>query len=135
MKRAKYLCEQKRRYTIGGCTYGVFCVGHCALPPNFTSLLKPQKVALFGNRIFAVVIKTRSYWIGAYPVTQIVKSMPVMQETRLQSLEKGTATHSSVLAGRIPWTEEPVGYSPWDCKESDKTEQLRLHFILDQGRP
>ena len=50
-----------------------------------------------------------------------------MQETQLQSLdqedplEKGMATHSSILAGRIPWTEEPVGYSPWGHKESDRT--------------
>ena len=34
------------------------------------------------------------------------------------------ATHSSTLAWRIPWTEEPGGYSPWDHKESDMTEQL-----------
>ena len=34
------------------------------------------------------------------------------------------ATHSSILAWKIPWTEEPVGYSPWGCKESDTTEQL-----------
>ena len=47
-----------------------------------------------------------------------------MQETWVQSLgqedplEKGMATHSSVLAWRIPWTEEPTaGYSPWDCKK------------------
>ena len=33
-------------------------------------------------------------------------------------------THSSILAWRIPWTEEP-GYSPWDHKESDMTEQAR----------
>ena len=32
------------------------------------------------------------------------------------------ATHSSVLAWRIPWTEEPGGYSPQGCKESDMTE-------------
>ena len=34
------------------------------------------------------------------------------------------ATHSSILAWRIPWTEEPepMGYRPWGCKESDKTE-------------
>ena len=32
------------------------------------------------------------------------------------------ATHSSILAWRIPWTEEPAGYSPWDCKEVDMTE-------------
>ena len=63
--------------------------------------------------------------------------MPVMQETQLQSLdqedplEKGMATHSSILAGRIPWTEEPVGYSPWGHKESDTTEKLALHFIVD----
>ena len=35
------------------------------------------------------------------------------------SLEKGTATHSSILALRIPWTEMPGVYSPWGCKESD----------------
>ena len=34
------------------------------------------------------------------------------------------ATHFSILAWRIPWTEEPVGYSPWGCKESDTTQQL-----------
>ena len=37
-------------------------------------------------------------------------------------LEEGMATHSSVLAWRIPWTEEPEGYSPWGCKESDMSE-------------
>ena len=50
-----------------------------------------------------------------------------MQETWVQSLgqedplEKRMATHSSILAWRIPWREEPGGlYSPWGCKESDK---------------
>ena len=42
-------------------------------------------------------------------------------------LEKGKATHSSILSCRIPWTEEPVGYSPWSSKESDTTEQLSMH--------
>ena len=46
---------------------------------------------------------------------QMVKSLPAMQETQVQSpggedpLEKGTATHSSILAWKIPWTEEPGG--------------------------
>ena len=35
-------------------------------------------------------------------------------------------TQSSILAWRIPWTEEPVGYSPWGRKESDMTERLTL---------
>ena len=45
----------------------------------------------------------------------MVKNLPAMQETQVQSLtwkdplEKGMATHSSVLAWRIPWTEEPGG--------------------------
>ena len=39
-------------------------------------------------------------------------------------LEKEMASHSSILAWRIPGTEEPVGYSPWGSKESDTTEWL-----------
>ena len=48
-------------------------------------------------------------------VAQTVKNLPALQETRVQSLdqedplEKGMATHSSVLAWEIPWTEEPGG--------------------------
>ena len=48
-------------------------------------------------------------------VAQLVKNLPVMQDTLVQSLsqedplEKGMATYSSVLAWRIPWTEEPGG--------------------------
>ena len=41
-----------------------------------------------------------------------------------RSLEKRTATHSSILAWRIPWPGEPGGYSPGRCKESDATETL-----------
>ena len=45
----------------------------------------------------------------------MVKNLPAMQETRIQSLgwenplEKGMATYSSILAWRIPWTEQPGG--------------------------
>ena len=37
-------------------------------------------------------------------------------------LEEGTATHSSILAWRIPWTEEPGKLQSWGCKELDTTE-------------
>ena len=37
-------------------------------------------------------------------------------------LKEGMAIHSSILARRIPWTEEPVGYSPWGLKELDMAE-------------
>ena len=41
-------------------------------------------------------------------------------------LEEGMATHSCILAWRIPREQRClVGFSPWDCKESDTTEQLR----------
>ena len=39
-------------------------------------------------------------------------------------LKEEMATHSSVLAWRIPWTEEPGGYSPWGRKESDTAERV-----------
>ena len=48
-------------------------------------------------------------------MTQMVKNLPTMQETQVQSLgqedplEKGMATHSSILAWRILWMEEPGG--------------------------
>ena len=51
---------------------------------------------------------------GSSLVAQMVKNLPAMQETWVQSLgwedllEKGMVTHSSILAWRIPWTEEPV---------------------------
>ena len=40
------------------------------------------------------------------------------------------ATHSSILAWKIPWTEEPGGYSPWGHKELDRTEWLTLSLSL-----
>ena len=51
-------------------------------------------------------------------MAQKVKNLPVMQETQVRSLdgddplEKVMATHSRILAWRIPWTEEPGGLQP-----------------------
>ena len=62
----------------------------------------------------------------------MVKNLPTMQKAQVPSLrqedplEKGMATHSSTLAQRTPWTEEP---GPWGCKESDMTEQLKLSLF------
>ena len=52
---------------------------------------------------------------GASVVAQSIKNLPAMKETWILSLgqgdplEKGTVTHSSILAWRIPWTEESCG--------------------------
>jgi len=65
-------------------------------------------------------------------VAQTIKNLPAIQETRVQSLgqedplEKGMANLSSILAWRIPWTEEPGRLQSWACQESDVTEQLLL---------
>ena len=51
-------------------------------------------------------------------MVQMVKNSSVMQETQVPSLgqedssEKGMATHSSIVAWRIPWTKEPGGLQP-----------------------
>ena len=64
-------------------------------------------------------------------VAQMVKNLlPVMQETWVwflgweDPLEEGMATHSNIPVSRIPWTEEPGGYSPLGRKKSDVTERL-----------
>ena len=65
------------------------------------------------------------------PYSSDSKESAYSEETQVQSLggeyplENGMTAHSSILAWRIPWTQEPGGgYSLWDCRESDTTEQL-----------
>ena len=64
---------------------------------------------------------------GASLMAQTVKNLPAMHKTQVLSLGredplKGMATHSSVLAWRIPWTEEPGGPPSMGCKELDTPE-------------
>ena len=68
-----------------------------------------------GDNFQMVIITGSSKLMWASLVTQLVRNPPAMQETWVQSLgwedalEDGMATHSSILAWRIPWTEEPGG--------------------------
>ena len=71
----------------------------------------------------------------------MVKSPPAMQETWVPSLgwedplEKGMTTHSSILAWRIPWTEEPGRlHRPWGHKELEVTELLICTMAYDVER-
>ena len=65
--------------------------------------------------------------ILGFPGGSVVKNLPAMQETRVQSLgqedplEKEMTIHSSILAWEIPWTEEPGGLQ---CMESQKNRML-----------
>ena len=71
----------------------------------------------------------------------MVKHLPAMQETQVRSLghedplEKGMAIHSSILAWRIPWAEEPGRLQSIGSQKSDTTERPTLAtgtFILFQ---
>ena len=67
------------------------------------------------------------YFSWASLVAQLVKNLPAMQEIRVRflgqedPLEKEMATHSSILAWRIPWTEEPGRLQSMGSQESDTT--------------
>ena len=69
---------------------------------------------------------------GTSLVAQMVKNPRAVQETWIRCLgwedplEKGMAPYSSILAWRIPWTEEPGGLQSMGCKQSDMTERLSL---------
>ena len=72
-------------------------------------------------------------------VAQMVKNLPAVQETWVQSLswedplEKRMAIHFSILAWRIPGQRSLVGYSPGGCKESDTTEQPTVSLFSGVG--
>ena len=76
-------------------------------------------------------------FLGASLVAQLIKNLPAMQETPGRflgwedPLEKGMATHSSILAWRIPWTEEPGGLQSMGSQESDTTEELAHTYTQD----
>ena len=65
-------------------------------------------------------------------VAQMVKSLPVMQETHVQSLGwedpqgEGMATHSNLLAWKMPWTEEPGGL------QSMELQRVRHNLVKKQ---
>ena len=48
--------------------------------------------------------------------------------------KKWGTIHLSILAWRIPWTEEPGDYNPWGCKESDTTEHVHRHTTHTRTR-
>ena len=72
---------------------------------------------------------------GASLVAQTVKNLPAMQETQVRSLswddplEKGMATHSSILAWKIPWTEKP-GQATAHGVAKNQTQLKRLTTFL-----
>ena len=72
----------------------------------------------------------------AFLVAQLVKHLPAMWETWVwslcweDSLEKGKATHSNILAWRIPWTEEPGRLQSTGPQKVGHNWEISLHFRL-----
>ena len=126
----------------------ITCPAWCILSPNAwkgAKKLQPVNFRLGGwlngmetkrSNVACAVLKDRPrspIWtsvmgvLGASLVAQLVKNLPAMQETWVQflgwedPLEKEMATHSSILAWRIPWTEESSRLQSMGSQESDTT--------------
>ena len=94
--------------------------------PNICFIYKYIILSIFENTLFILYL----LYIWASSVAQLVKNPPAMWKTWIRSLswedslEKGKATHSSILAWSIPWTVWSMGR-----KELDMTERLSLAII------
>ena len=92
---------------------------------------------LISSEYLALGVPYRTHRCAFQHFTRAVGTMEVFEPK--DPLEEGTATHSIILAWRIPWTEEPGGLQSGACKESDmtdRTEHARTWFVpffLDQN--
>ena len=75
-----------------------------------------------------------AHFFGASLMARMVKNLPAVWKTQARSLggedplEEGMATHCTILAWRIPWTERSLAdYGPWSQKKSDTAEGLITH--------
>ena len=87
--------------------------------------------------VFFILVITSSLITTVSLVAQTVKHLPAMQETPVRSLgwedplEKEMATHSSTLAWKIPWMEEPGRLqSMWSQRVRHTSERLHFHFLF-----
>ena len=80
------------------------------------------------NKVPASTVAWASSTSGASVVAQMVKNLPAVQDTQVRTLgwedplEKGMATHSSILPGESHGPRSLAGYSPWGRRESDTPE-------------
>ena len=148
--------DWKLRRPVRGELGSVLCspvhsgTGWIFLPRRYVEVPQPQNVRLLGNGVVAdtikIQIKMRSSWIRcasnsiwllssdqASLVAQTVKCLPTMQETQVRSLgqedplEKEMATHSSILAWKIPWMEEPGGLQSMGLQKVGHDWATSLH--------
>ena len=109
------------------------------MSPSVSSLMSHDRVSPRARRLcHAVAVSELGF--GGSPlksqgllIAQLVKNLPAMQKTWVRllgqedPLEKGMATHSSILVWRIPRAEEPGGLQSMESQELDTTERLNHH--------
>ena len=61
-------------------------------------------------------------WVNNTSAMQETQEIQVLSLGWEDPLKKEMASHSSILAWEVPWTEEPGGLQSWGCKESDTTK-------------
>ena len=89
---------------------------------------------LFHHLFF--LLSAKNYCLSGLPRQLMVKNPSSMQKTRIQSLgqedplKEEMATHSSILAWEIPWTEQPGRLQTMGLQESDTTEWLSTHTLI-----
>ena len=135
----------QQNYYLCHCLYCPHLIGHlqCRLTRvNWLTFIRDESTCNAGDpspipgsgRSTGEGIGYPHQYSWASLVAQLVKNLPAMWETSVWSLgwedplKKGTPTHSSILAWRIPWR---IPYSSWSRKESDMTEQLSLSQKID----
>ena len=130
-KRRAFECVQL--FWVDGLGYWSRGVSH-GLDPLLCRAPKRTPIALhFWLKTLSKVGLGRNFIFGVSLVGQTVKNLPAVRETWVQSLgqedplEKGMATHSSILAWRIPWTEEPGELASMGSQESDTAYRLNHH--------
>ena len=103
----------------------------CLVILGYLFVFKTWLQKLGGVPVYMVrLVHWRTFDTGSSLVAQMVKNPPSVSETGIQSLgwedplEKGMATHSNILAWRIPWTEDPGRLQSTWLQKLDPTEQL-----------
>ena len=89
---------------------------------------------------FFMYLNVSVMYLDDFPIAQMVKNLPAMQETRVRSLcqedplEKGMAIHSSILAQRIPWTEKPGGLQSMGSQKVGHNWASNTHINISVSR-
>jgi len=125
------LCHDFWYIRICSCMF-VWIWHHPGLFPYLIQLCS-QLCAATANILHSICYWPNNNWASL--VAQTVKNLPAMQETQVQSLgqedalEKRMANHCSILAWRIPWTEEPTeaGYSNVVAKSQTRLSNCHIY--------